>query len=182
MSRSRRGPLPRHLGGAARPAPASGLGGEQPPGAAERDSPRRRRRRSWRCCCSCGARPGFSSDSLPLRAAASLFLAPPPPLPPPPLPPPLRPRRGARGWRARDGRRHGCGARAQAGRGGRAWDAPAPSLRLPGCPSGRHQPSVARLPRVPGTPLPFHGSGRFHRARPRLAAGSRTGREAVALC
>lgn len=104
MSRSRRGPLPGHPSGAARPAPAPGLGGEQPPRVAERHSPRRRRR-SWFCCCFRGARPGFGSGSLPRRAAASLFLAPPPPLPPPPLPPPLRPRRGARGLRARDGRR-----------------------------------------------------------------------------
>ncbi|XP_054141415.1 basic salivary proline-rich protein 2-like [Melozone crissalis] len=104
VSRSRRGPLPGHLSGAARPPPAPGLSGEQPPGVAERHSPRRRRR-SWLCCCFRGARPGFGSGSLPRRAAASLFLAPPPPLPPPPLPPPLRPRRGARGRRARDGRR-----------------------------------------------------------------------------
>lgn len=107
MSRSRRGPLPGHPSGAAQPAPAPRLGGEQPPGVAERHSPRRRRRRSWFCYCFRGARPGFGSGSLPRRAAASLFLAPPPPppLPPPPLPPPLRPRRGARGRRARDGRR-----------------------------------------------------------------------------
>lgn len=133
VSRFQRGPLPGHLGGAARPAPASGLGGEQPRGAAERDSPRRR---SWRCCCSCGARPGFASNSLPRRAAASLFLAP-LPLPPPPLPPPLRPRRGARGWPARDGR---ClrqaqlrlrRARVQRGGGSGAQGTPAPSLRLP---------------------------------------------------
>ena len=36
VSRSRRGPLSGHLGGAARPEPASGLGGEQPLRAAER--------------------------------------------------------------------------------------------------------------------------------------------------
>lgn len=176
VSRSRRGPLPGHLGGAVRPEPASGLGGERPPGAAEQDSPRRRRS-CWCCCCSCGAQPGFGSGSLPRCAAASLFLAP-PPLPPPPLPPPLRPRRGARGWRARDGRRLpqarlGLRSPCTAGSGGR--DTPAPSLRLPSCP-GRPQHSTARLTRsallgrTGPFPSPSPGLGTFLRARPHLAA------------
>lgn len=180
MSRCRRGPLPGHLGGAARPAPASGLGGEQPPGAAERDSPRRRRRRSWRCCCSCGARPGFgSSGSLPRRAAASLFLAP-PPLPPPPLPPPLRPRRGARGRRARDGRRlpqAGLGLRLRRPRRARRGQQgpghpPLRPLRLPACPGGRHPPSAGppasqRPAGVAGPLLPFPSLRRLWAPIPR---------------
>ncbi|XP_072780392.1 uncharacterized protein [Taeniopygia guttata] len=168
VSRSRCGPLPGHLGGAARPAPAPGLGGEQSPGVAERHSPRGRRRRSWLCCCFRGARPGFGSGSLPRRAAASLFLAP-PPLPPPPLPPPLRPRRGARGRRARDGRRlpqarlrlrrPRTARRRQEGRGH-----PRSVLRLPGRPC-RPADSTSPL-----RPFPYLGLGASPRARSRLAA------------
>lgn len=191
----RLGPLPGHLGGAARPAPAPGLGGELPRGVAERHSPRRRRRRSWLCCCFRGARPGFGFGSLPRRAAASLFLAPPPPpLPPPPLPPPLRPRRGARGRQARDGRRllqarlrlrrPRTARLRQEGRGH-----PRSGLRLPG---RLHQPSADRLPRRSRAPslsrdwaprpqlVPAWWPREIRGGRP--GAGWNGGREAVWLC